>query len=183
MSGPLPISSTCTTRWPNPSSSISFRAYMAEARETLPPVPGIDLDAYCRTVVERFGNPHVRDTIARLATDTSDRIPQVRASHRPRAPRPGSVASPRGRRSRRGRSTRGGVSDSGRPIVVVDPARDRVMAAAAEDDELGFLGLDELFGDLAAHPAFVEPYLSALRALRRSGALGGLRDLLAGSVA
>jgi mannitol 2-dehydrogenase len=36
-----------------------------EGTPTLPPVPGVDLDAYKRTLIERFANPEVRDTIAR----------------------------------------------------------------------------------------------------------------------
>lgn len=47
-----------------------------EAIPTLQPVPGIDLDAYCRQLIERYGNEAVRDTLARLAFDGSDRIPK-----------------------------------------------------------------------------------------------------------
>jgi mannitol 2-dehydrogenase len=43
-----------------------LRGYMdEEAAPTLPPVPGIDLDDYKRTLLERFSNPHVGDTLAR----------------------------------------------------------------------------------------------------------------------
>ncbi|HEY5178683.1 MAG TPA: hypothetical protein VIJ07_02725 [Dermatophilaceae bacterium] len=41
-----------------------------EAAPTLPPVPGVDLDDYRRTLVERFSNPYVRDILARLCADT-----------------------------------------------------------------------------------------------------------------
>ncbi|KJL26861.1 Mannitol 2-dehydrogenase [Microbacterium azadirachtae] len=47
-------------------------AYMVEAQVTLNPV--IDLDAYREQTLERFANPHVRDTLARLATDGVDRV-------------------------------------------------------------------------------------------------------------
>src|SRR4029079_5139815 len=47
-----------------------------EATPTLEPVPGVDLDAYKLELLERFANPHVGDTLARLATDGSDRIPK-----------------------------------------------------------------------------------------------------------
>jgi mannitol 2-dehydrogenase len=39
-------------------------------------VPGIDLDAYCRELIARFSNEAVRDTLARLAFDGSERIPK-----------------------------------------------------------------------------------------------------------
>jgi mannitol 2-dehydrogenase len=47
-----------------------------EAIPTLQPVPGIDLEAYCRELIERFSNEAVRDTLARLAFDGSERIPK-----------------------------------------------------------------------------------------------------------
>ena len=45
-----------------------------EAIPTLRPVPGIDLDAYCQELIERYTNEAVRDTMARLAFDGSERI-------------------------------------------------------------------------------------------------------------
>lgn len=49
--------------------------YMAqEARPTLDPVPGIDLDEYCATLISRFSNEAIADTLERLGTDGSDRI-------------------------------------------------------------------------------------------------------------
>src|SRR6185312_7379158 len=52
-------------------------AYMdREGTPTLEPVPGVDLDAYKAKLIERFSNEYVRDTLGRLATDASDRIPK-----------------------------------------------------------------------------------------------------------
>jgi mannitol 2-dehydrogenase len=45
-----------------------------EAMPTLQPVPGIDLDAYCEELIQRYTNEAVRDTLARLAFDGSERI-------------------------------------------------------------------------------------------------------------
>src|SRR5699024_11855437 len=54
-----------------------LRAYMdTEATPTLPPVPGVDLEEYKSTLIERFANPGVRDTVARLCAESSDRIPK-----------------------------------------------------------------------------------------------------------
>jgi len=47
-----------------------------EAIPTLRPVPGIDLYQYARQLIERFSNPEVRDTVARLCANTSDLIPK-----------------------------------------------------------------------------------------------------------
>jgi mannitol 2-dehydrogenase len=47
-----------------------------EVTPILPDVPGIDLGEYKNTLIERFANPAIRDTLARLGTDGSDRIPK-----------------------------------------------------------------------------------------------------------
>ncbi len=47
-----------------------------EAIPTLRPVPGVDLHQYARQLIERFSNPEVRDTVARLCANASDLIPK-----------------------------------------------------------------------------------------------------------
>ena len=46
-----------------------------EAIPTLNRIPGVDFDAYCATVRERFANPLIDDTLERIATSASVRIP------------------------------------------------------------------------------------------------------------
>ena len=51
-----------------------MQRYMAalmdrETEPTLAPVPGIDLDAYTQTLVERFANPGIKDPVERVNTD------------------------------------------------------------------------------------------------------------------
>ena len=47
-----------------------------EVTPLLLPVPGIDLTVYKRTLVERFGNPVLRDQLARIGAEASARIPK-----------------------------------------------------------------------------------------------------------
>src|SRR5689334_15855299 len=49
---------------------------LGEAIPTLRPVPGIDLAAYAHQLIERFSNPEVGDTVARLCANASDLIPK-----------------------------------------------------------------------------------------------------------
>ncbi|MEU4014863.1 mannitol dehydrogenase family protein [Microbacterium sp. NPDC028030] len=51
-----------------------LRRYMTEARETLAPVPGIDLDEYETTLLERFANAAIADTLERLGMDSANRM-------------------------------------------------------------------------------------------------------------
>lgn len=60
----------------DPDSAAFLLAYMREeAIPTLAPVPGIDLDAYAHTLLERFRSTAIADTLRRLVVDASDRIP------------------------------------------------------------------------------------------------------------
>ncbi|CAF1498226.1 unnamed protein product [Rotaria magnacalcarata] len=47
-----------------------------EITPTLPPVPGIDLDNYKRTLIERFSNPHIKDTALRVCMDGASKFPK-----------------------------------------------------------------------------------------------------------
>lgn len=43
--------------------------FMAEARQTLKPLPGIELDSYCATIVRRFANPAIHDQVSRICSN------------------------------------------------------------------------------------------------------------------
>ncbi|GAA1176882.1 mannitol dehydrogenase family protein [Nesterenkonia xinjiangensis] len=143
-----------------------------EGTPTVPEVPGIDLEAYKDQLIARFGNEHVRDTLARLAAESSDRIPtwmvpvirENLAAGRDVSACAAVVAS--------WARYAEGVGENGEEWPVVDRLRERVMAAAAQhdDDILIFLRDEELFGDLVEHQAFTRPYAEALTTLREQGA-------------
>jgi mannitol 2-dehydrogenase len=158
-------------------------AYMrTEAIPTLLPVPGIDLDDYTETLIKRFRNPQVKDTIARLAAESSDRIPtwlvpvikENLAADRPVRLSAAIVAS--------WARYAEGVDEDGEPIAVVDRLAESLTATAREQhrDPLAFVRNVELFGDLADQPRFVEAYRDALDSLHQRGAAQTLSGLLAG---
>ncbi|GAA1150653.1 mannitol dehydrogenase family protein [Ornithinicoccus hortensis] len=158
-----------------------LHGYMAtEGAPTLPPVPGTDLDAYRHTLIERFANPEVRDTLARLCQESSDRIPKwlvpvIRDNLAHDGPIDYSalvVAS--WARYAEGRD------EQGEPIEVVDRLKDRVMAAAARqaEDPLAFLRDPDLFGDLVEHERFTTAYAAALESLHSRGARATVEALV-----
>jgi len=51
-----------------------LKAYMKAAGQTVRPVKGLKKDDWCKTVLERFSNPAVRDTIYRLNEDATNRM-------------------------------------------------------------------------------------------------------------
>jgi len=154
--------------------------YMAEeAQPTLKPVPGVDLTDYQNTLIERFTNAEVRDTVARLAAESSDRIPKwlvpiinERLEHGLDVTLCAAILASWARYAE-------GREEDGQPIDVVDNLRSEVMAHAARHDEdlLAFVKNEKLFGDLASRKDFVTPYVAALTSLREKGAAATLRIL------
>ncbi len=155
--------------------------YMVEeATPTLRPVPGIDLDAYRRELLERFANPAVRDTLARLAFDGSERLPKwllpvvrdnLAAGGEVR--RSAAVVAGWARYSE-------GVDDEGRPLEITDRRKERLAANArrSREDPLAFLADRELFGDLVDDERFTAPYLATLASLYERGARATLEELV-----
>jgi mannitol 2-dehydrogenase len=148
-------------------------AYMdREATPTLHDVPGVDLTAYKHQLIERFANPEVRDTLARLCAESSDRIPKwlvpvirTNLDKGGEIERSALVVASWARYAE-------GVDEQGQPIQVVDQLKDRVMAAAArqQDDPLAFIRDEQLFGDLATNERFAEAYSRWLDSLHQVGA-------------
>jgi mannitol 2-dehydrogenase len=161
-----------------------YELWTSEALPTLRPVPGIDLADYTRTLIERFSNPEVRDTMARLCLDSSDRIPkwlvpvikENLAHDRPVRLSAAIVAS--------WARYAEGVDEHGEPIQVVDRLADTLVATAQTqlDDPTAFLRNRELFGDLVDHPRFVEAYVEALDSLHAQGAHATVIELVGSEV-
>ncbi|WP_254277044.1 mannitol dehydrogenase family protein [Halomonas sp. 3H] len=150
-----------------------------EASPTLAPVPGIDLERYRQTLIERFANPEVRDTLARLCAESSDRIPKwLVPVIREQLAAGGQIRCSAAVVASWARYVEG-VDEQGRPIEVVDRLRDELMAIAAENQTrpTAFIENRELFGDLAEEARFREAYLWALASLHERGARATLETL------
>jgi mannitol 2-dehydrogenase len=153
-----------------------------EGTPSLAPVPGVDLDAYKHELIERFANPEIRDTLARLCAESSDRIPkwllpvvrhQLDTGGEMR--RSALVVASWARYAE-------GVDEEGEPIDVVDRRREDVMGRAARysEDPLAFLADRDLFGDLRDDERFTGVYLEALDSLHRRGARATLESWVRG---
>ena len=164
-----------------------FAAYLLrymrrEGMPTLPPVPGIDLIDYTDTLIERFGNAEVRDTVARLAAESSDRIPKwlvpvINAN----LASGGEIETSAAIVASWARYAEG-VDEDGEPIEIVDRIAEERIAAARRrsEDPLAFVRNPDLFGDLAEQPRFVEAYVRTLDALHTRGAAATVAALAVG---
>lgn len=154
----------------DPAIAAHMEALMdRETGPTVPPVPGIDLAAYKRTLVERFANPAIKDTLDRINRDAplNVLVDPIRA----RLEQGGSVdllALALAAWLRRVR----GEDESGRPLEVVHPmaALLRERALAGGPDPASLLSIEPLFGRLGGDPRLTGPVAHWLAALYRDGA-------------
>jgi mannitol 2-dehydrogenase len=155
-----------------------------EAIPTLRPVPGIDLPQYAHQLIERFSNPEVGDTVARLCANASDLIPKfllpvVREQLAAGGPftRAAAVVACWARYCE-------GTDESGQAIEMDDALAPQLRAAAQRQGErpgehpLAFLEDNRsVFGELAGEPRFTQVYLGVLASLQEHGVRATLDDL------
>jgi mannitol 2-dehydrogenase len=152
----------------------------SEAIPTLRPVPGIDLAGYASQLIERFSNPEVGDTVARLCSNASDLIPKfllpvIReqlASGGPFTRATAAVAS--WARYAEGTDENGEtheIDDDRAPQLRAAAARQRRHPAAFLEDNRG------VFGELADDTRFTEVYSSILTSLLERGVRSTFADL------
>ena len=153
----------------------TLRRYMQalmdrETGPTLPPVPGIDLAQYKATLIERFANPTIKDTVERVNTDAPlnvlvdpirDRLKQGESVDL--------LALALAAWMRRMR----GEDEAGQPIEIRHPLADALRAKAIEGggDPAPMLGIERLFGELADNAAFVVTVRKWLTSLYAVGAV------------
>jgi fructuronate reductase/mannitol 2-dehydrogenase len=127
-----------------------------ETGPTLEPVPGIDLAVYKRTLVARFANAAIRDTVQRVNTDAplNVLIDPIRDRLATRA----SVEFLALALAAWFRRVRG-TDDAGRPLRIVHPLDDLLKAKAEEGgaDPTPLLSIKSLFGELGTDRRLVEP--------------------------
>jgi mannitol 2-dehydrogenase len=158
-------------------------AYMRrEAVPTLVGVEGIDLDAYIDTLLGRFSNPMMRDTLLRLATDGGNRmatfaLPTLRANLD--ASRPIGLGALMvaawavlWERIAAGTAPPMGVPDDIMAEAMLD------AAGHAAEDPTAFITIRRLFGDLSSDPRFSSAYVTARDDLTRAGVTQAIKAAL-----
>jgi mannitol 2-dehydrogenase len=148
----------------------------------VPPVPDTSIPEYLDLIIDRFSNPRIADTTARLCLDGSNRQPKF------------IVPSLRDNLAA-GRVPEGlillsafwchycaGLTDSGTPIPPNDPDWNALQARAkaAQSDPSAWLAMAPVYGDLAGNTAFAKAFAAHLAAIRRDGTKATLTRFLAG---
>ncbi len=142
-------------------------------------VPGMQLDAYCATLLERFRNPAIGDQLSRLCRRGSTKMPDYLLPSLREARRPGRPSTRLTFAVAAWLRYLRGVDLDGEPIEVQDARADEFRAAAERggDDPAPLLEITEVFGDLAEDTECVAELRRLLTALDRDGVRGAAKSL------
>ena len=143
-------------------------------------MPGIDLAAYQRTLLERFANPRISDQLSRLCGRGSTKMPAyllpslltAQAEGRPTTLLTLAVAG-------WCRYLQGSDRD-GNPIEIRDARKDVLQALATEkgSDPRPLLNERDIFGCLGDDPAFVRTLESAIADIAEYGPAATIAEYL-----
>ncbi len=153
-----------------------------EVGPTLPPVPGVDLGDYKRTLLQRFSSAVVADTVARLCTPT----PAPIAKYVLPVVRTGLAAGGEVHRAAAVVASWAlfaeGPDDHVKPLPLLERQGECVRANAGRlgEDPVAFIADRGIFGDLVHDQRFVAPYRWAVTVLREQGARATLAALVGG---
>jgi mannitol 2-dehydrogenase len=153
-----------------------------ELMPCVPPVPDTNIEDYYRLIVRRLSNPKVADTIERQCLDGSNRQPKF-------------IIPSIEDRLKAGKSVVGlalesalwcrycyGTTDSGKSIAPNDPSqwtRLQAVAKTAKAYPSAWLGMFDIYGDIAKSGAFQTDFANALRGLWKNGTRETLRRYIA----
>ncbi|ASJ72354.1 mannitol dehydrogenase family protein [Granulosicoccus antarcticus] len=159
------------------------KVQLTEIVSVVPPVPGVDLGEYRASVIERFANPAIGDTITRLCLDGSNRQPKF-------------IVPTLADQLAAGASIDGlalssafwcryceGVTEAGETIAPNDPSWDLLQATAkaSVEDPVAWLKMRDVYGDLGNDARFQESFTRALTGIRRDGVVGMLTRYIKGA--
>jgi mannitol 2-dehydrogenase len=150
-----------------------LRAYLdREASPVLTPVDGIDVEEYIETLIERFGNANIKDSAARICSESSAKLPKF--------------LLPTIQKNLKGGGAielgtliiaawcyyhDKGVDEQGNPLEIIDEMAEQlaIQAKKTTDDPLSFLRQPEIFGDLVDDQRFSDVYVKLIKKIYERG--------------
>lgn len=138
----------------------------------VPPIAGISFEDYLATCAERFANPMIGDTIARLCLDGSNRQPKFILPTVREAVDQNSDLEGLGLEVALWCAYCASSADDLIDHPLEDERADQLKEAAlkARTDPAEFLQLQDIFGDLNASDAFVSAFARQLQSVEEQGA-------------
>jgi len=150
-----------------------FAAYVrrfmdVEATPVLDPVEGVELEAYKDSLIERFGNPNIKDSVARICLESSAKLPKfLIPTITENLALGGSIRYATLVIAAWCFYSDKGVDQHGERLDIVDVLKDELHQAAqgTADDTLSFLKLEPVFGNIIHNEQFTALYTEMIQTL------------------
>lgn len=146
-----------------------LRAFMdTEATPTLDPLEGIDLTAYKDSLQERFANPNIKDSVSRICSETSAKLPKfLIETLQENLAAGGSIKFATLIISAWCYYSDKRIDTNGQPIEIIDVMATTLhqAAAATQNDILAFIKQEDLFGNLSKNERFTQLYTTMVQDL------------------
>ena len=153
----------------DPLFATYLRRFMdIEATPVLAPVEGIDLEEYKSTLIKRFGNPNVKDNLARICLESSAKLPTfLIPTITENLKKGGSVEYAALVIAAWCYYSDKGTDKNDTALDIVDDMKAELHEAATgtANDKLSFLKLEDIFGELVNSEVFTSEYRRQLDAL------------------
>lgn len=160
-----------------------LRAFLdTEATPILGDIKGIDLSAYKDSLLERFANPNIKDSVSRICAESSAKLPKfLIPTIQENLATGGSIQFATLVIAAWCYYSDKQADQGGNPLEVIDALKTELheAAAASQNDPLAFIKPQALFGDLIKDGRFITTYHAMLEQLYNGVAIKTLmQDLL-----
>ena len=148
-----------------------------EATPVLDTIAGIDLEAYKDSLAERFANPNIKDSVSRICSESSAKLPKfLIPTLQENLANCGSIKYATFILAAWCYYSDIGINENNKPLEIIDAKQDELHKAASltQDNLLSFLNLDELFGNLFENKRFTEEYKHWVQLIYESKNIRGI---------
>ena len=153
----------------DPLFATYLRRFMdLEVTPVLDPVEGINLNQYKDSLMERFGNRSIKDSLVRICLESSSKMPKfIIPTISENLKGGGSIEYATLVVAAWCYYSDKGISRKGDALEIIDEMREALREAAAgtSRDKLSFLKLKTIFGKLADNEVFTEKYIRMVDAV------------------
>ncbi len=150
-----------------------LRAFLdEEATPILGPIIGINLEDYKDSLLERFANPNIKDSVSRICSESSAKLPKfLIATIHENLATGGSIKFATLVIAAWCYYSDKQVDQNGQPLEIIDAMQGKLHDAAKETttNPLAFIQLELLFGGLSENERFVTCYTTMLKELYKKG--------------
>ncbi len=160
-----------------------MRQYMdKEVTPILDEVEGVDIEKYKDTLEKRFANPNIKDSVGRICSESSAKLPKfLIPTLRENLENGGSIKYATFILAAWCYYSDKGINENGKPLEIIDALKTELHQAAknTENDWTSFLNQPDIFENLTTNERFVKEYTSMVQAIYKEKNIQKLmRELL-----